>query len=377
MRLPKYRRHSLRDFAFVEVDGRRVRLPGPYNSAESREEYGRVLQRLTAPADVIAPPVIESPTVADLVDAWLDWCQGYYPASGQEYVQCCYAAKAVLNNYAGSYLSDFGPRLLKAVRAEMIAAGLSRRCINHRINRIRRMFRWGVEHELVPAAVLEGLRAVAPLRAGRCSAPEPPPVAPVAESAVAATLPYLSPVLRAMVEVQRLTGMRSNNLCRLRPAEIIQEGGAWWYCPEHHKGAWRGKVLRVPLGPRCQAVLAPFLNRDPQRPCFSPVESEAWRGKRHAKRKKRALRDHYDTGSYRRAILYAIRRCNADRKKAGLDPIPSWHPYQLRHSVATTVRERFGLEGSQVYLGHARADVTQLYAERDLALAARIAAEIG
>jgi hypothetical protein len=31
----------------------------------------------------------------------------------------------------------------------------------------------------------------------------------------------------------------------------------------------------------------------------------------------------------------------------------------------------------KVLLGHARADVTQVYAERDLALAERVAAEIG
>jgi hypothetical protein len=49
----------------------------------------------------------------------------------------------------------------------------------------------------------------------------------------------------------------------------------------------------------------------------------------------------------------------------------------VRHSHATEVRRRFGLEGAQVVLGHARADITQVYAERDLSLAERIAAEIG
>jgi hypothetical protein len=35
------------------------------------------------------------------------------------------------------------------------------------------------------------------------------------------------------------------------------------------------------------------------------------------------------------------------------------------------------LEATQVVLGHARADVTQVYAERDPSLATRIAAEAG
>jgi hypothetical protein len=45
--------------------------------------------------------------------------------------------------------------------------------------------------------------------------------------------------------------------------------------------------------------------------------------------------------------------------------------------VETEVRRRDGLEGAQVSLGHAKADVTQLYAERNTVLAEMIAAEVG
>jgi integrase len=54
-----------------------------------------------------------------------------------------------------------------------------------------------------------------------------------------------------------------------------------------------------------------------------------------------------------------------------------WHPYQLRHSFATRVRKQHGLEAAQVLLGHSRADVTQVYAERNQALALEVAAKIG
>jgi hypothetical protein len=54
-----------------------------------------------------------------------------------------------------------------------------------------------------------------------------------------------------------------------------------------------------------------------------------------------------------------------------------WHPNQLRHTRGTDVRRHYGLEAAQVILGHQRADVTQIYAERDLTLAERVAAEIG
>src|SRR5262249_9231679 len=54
-----------------------------------------------------------------------------------------------------------------------------------------------------------------------------------------------------------------------------------------------------------------------------------------------------------------------------------WTPNQLRHLHATEVRRRYGLEAAQVALGHAQADVTQIYAERNLALAQKVAAEMG
>jgi integrase len=54
-----------------------------------------------------------------------------------------------------------------------------------------------------------------------------------------------------------------------------------------------------------------------------------------------------------------------------------WTPLQLRHAAATLIRARFGLEAAQTVLGHAKADVIQVYAERDLAKANSVMAEIG
>ena len=54
-----------------------------------------------------------------------------------------------------------------------------------------------------------------------------------------------------------------------------------------------------------------------------------------------------------------------------------WHPNQLRHTFATRVRKEHGLEAAQVLLGHSRADVTQVYAERNEELATVVAAKIG
>ena len=53
-------------------------------------------------------------------------------------------------------------------------------------------------------------------------------------------------------------------------------------------------------------------------------------------------------------------RCDACQAAA----LPHWHPHQLRHTHATEVRRRFGLEAAQVGVGHSQARVTEVYAER-------------
>jgi integrase len=49
----------------------------------------------------------------------------------------------------------------------------------------------------------------------------------------------------------------------------------------------------------------------------------------------------------------------------------------LRHTAATLIRKQFGLEAAQVILGHAVADVTQVYAERDAEKARAVARQVG
>lgn len=416
-RVPKYRRHSTRDFAFVEHRGRRIRLPGRHNSPESRSAYTRILRQIIRAEEREEIPVIDL-TVGHLVRAYLDWAVDYY-SGNKEYVQLCYAAGPLVHLHADTWVDEFGPTALKEVRQVMVDGSWANKSVamdderrevprawsrthtNQQINRIRRMFRWGVENEMVPATVLEALKAVAPLRKGRTTAAEPTPVEPVPPKHVDAILPHVSPTVAAMVRLQQITGMRSANLCQMRLCEIDQSAAVWLYCPDAHKGAWRDAALVIPLGPQAQALLAPFLNRDEKAYVFSPREALAWwrahrppehkpnrktpiypselkareaaKAARRRKRTSQRIRDHYDPDSYRRAILYGLEKANKNRKQK----IPAWHPHQLRHTVATTVRKRYGLEGSRVYLGHAHAETTQIYAQRDLELALRIASDIG
>jgi integrase len=186
-----------------------------------------------------------------------------------------------------------------------------------------------------------------------------------------------------MVRLQRVAGLRPGEVCRIRQSDIDMTGAVWIYRLANHKTAYRGKNRTIALGPQAQELLKPFLTDDPEAFLFCPRKAmeeinairaakrttkfyESGRQRRKAK-PKRKPGERYSVCSYG----YAIRRACL---KSG---IPQWHPNQLRHSFGTDVRKRYGLEGAQVGLGHSRADVTQVYAERDLSLAERIAKEIG
>jgi site-specific recombinase XerD len=160
-----------------------------------------------------------------------------------------------------------------------------------------------------------------------------------------------------------------------------------------------GRRRLVALGPKARAIVERYLDRPPQAYLFSPAEVAEWRAEhrrrerparrtplypcearrvqreklaRRRRQRRRAPGERYDSNTYYRAIGYGIRKAN----KGGV-VIPSWHPNQLRHSRATEVRRQYGLEAAQVVLGHAKADVTQVYAERDLERAKEIARKTG
>jgi hypothetical protein len=81
--------------------------------------------------------------------------------------------------YGNLPVDQFGPKLLKSVQQGMVDDGLSRSTINDRINRIRRVFKWGVSEQIVPVSVLQSLQTVAGLQTGNGPRHEKPlPLSP-------------------------------------------------------------------------------------------------------------------------------------------------------------------------------------------------------
>jgi len=236
---------------------------------------------------------------------------------------------------------------------------------------------------------------------------------------VEAVQPFVSRQVWAMIQLQLLTGARAGELTRMRPCDIDRSGDVWVYQPQEHKTAHHGFARRIYLGPKAQELLSPFLLRDSQAYCFCPTEAvDEWRreafknritplsqgngpGTNRKESPKWRPGERYKTDTYRCAIARACdrafpppfplaKRCDETvikwRKRLtkvykvellAWRKAHRWHPHQLRHAYATHVRKDFGLEVAQILLGHSKADVTQIYAERDMDRAAKVAASIG
>jgi integrase len=397
-RQPSYRFQKSRNCAVVTIDGK-DRYLGPYDSPESHEKYARLIaewrESQRQAKGSVSPRTDPALSINDMLLAYWKFAKTYYVRDGEptkELTSMQEAIRPLRKLYGRTEARQFGPKALKAVRQDLIDGDLSRKVTNHRINRIKRIFKWAVAEELVPPASLHGLQAVTGLRFGRTEARETDPVKPVADEWVTPILPYVAPQVATMIQLQRLTGMRPCEVVLMRESDIDRSGPVWVYEPHHHKNRWRGHRRLIPLGPKAQAMLAAFSKRPSAAYIFSAKEAEDARNANRkqnrktpmtpsqAKRKpkakpKRAKKDRYTVDSYRRAIEYGIKAANKDRKEDA--QIGHWYPLQLRHTRATEVRRLFGLEAAQVSLGHARADVTEVYAEKNLELATKIAAETG
>lgn len=399
--VPKYRRHRASGQAVVTLSGRDIYL-GPHGSRTSINEYDRLISEwLIGGRQLPNDRKDDALYVAELIAAYRRHAREYYVRSDGSRTDEARLIDDALSHvrrlYGRTLATEFGPKRLKAVRRSMIDAGWARTHINKQIGRVKRMFRWATEEELVPAEIHRALQAVRGLRKNRSDARESEPILPVDDATVDATLSALPSVVRDMVQFQRLTGCRPGEVCNLRPCELDRSGDIWIYQPAMHKMEYRDRPRIITVGPRSQNILRPYLLRPENWFCFSPKESEQKRrelahqarktpanhgntpGSNRKKTPKRKARDHYDVASYRRAIHRAISKVNRQRRNANPEAelLERWSPNRLRHLAATEIRKRFGLEAAQVILGHARADVTQVYAERDLAKAIKVARKVG
>jgi integrase len=380
---PSYKLHKPSGQARVRIDGHSVYL-GLYGSPESRERYDDLIAEWFARNGDASR---YSLTVDDLSLLFVEHAKAYYLKDGEptsEVSNIRIALRPLIKLFGTIRVRDFGPLKLKQVRQEMIDAGCVRTSINRQVSRIRLMFKWGVENELLPVDVHTALATVSGLRTGRSKAVESEPVKPVAEAFIDAIEEYVPRQIWAMIQLQLLSGARPGEVASMRGCDLTMTGTTWEYRPARHKTQHRGKTRVVFLGPKAQAIIREFLKTDMQAYLFSPRDVvDELNARRRANRKspmtpsqskrtrkanpKRKPGERYTKDSYRVVIQRACDRAN----------VPRWSPHQLRHNSGTWIRREADIDTARTVLGHSTLDVTEIYAEKDFDAARRIMAKIG
>lgn len=258
-------------------------------------------------------------------------------------------AGAALVSFAGDKpVSWFGFRAFAQLR-EFICepidgAKLTLRTVNAKIDHVKKIFKYGAELGIGidnnQLAVLLAFEHVKPSER-KCNAALQ--IMPVPQDLFGRILPFLSDEIASMARLQLEIGCRAADVCNARYDEVVRQPdqdtrcqklgittenskGCWWFFPTKYKGSTNGKEnYYYVLGPDSQALLKPFFD-DPERLgdefIFNPARAVAAQN-----RAKRAVRktkvqpsqqnrrkanpqgskpgEHYDTGSYDRALKRA------------------------------------------------------------------------
>ena len=364
--LPTLGFHKATGQARCYVNGKSVYL-GPYGAPDTTRKYGELIARIAAGLPVATAVTTskdpdQGPSVAEVCLSFWTHAQTHYvkngkPTSEIEGFRSC--LRIVRSLYGESPAKKFGPLALKAVRAAMVEGDpkakdskgnlkprkpWSRTVCNHQISRIRRVFKFAVENELIEVSVLSALQAVQPLLAGRTEAHDNPKRHAVDQDKIEAVKSRVRPLVRDLIDLQILTGARSGELLGLTAGMIDRTNQTWKAVITDHKTVHHGQVRMIPFGPKAQLILTKYLQAD------------------QAKRLFKMRREGY---------------CRAITRACELAEIERWTPHWLRHTYATRTREQLGIEAVQSVVGHATTEMTKHYSSQMETLAMKTAQQVG
>ena len=147
-RKPAYLLHKATGQARVRIGGK-DRYLGAYGSPESKARYEEIVTEwLLRHTDSLKSQL----RLDELALLYLEHARSYYVKNGKqtsEVYNVRLALRPLVKLFGQTRISDFGPKKLTAVRDAMIAQGCVRTSINRQVERIKRMFGWGVASELV------------------------------------------------------------------------------------------------------------------------------------------------------------------------------------------------------------------------------------
>lgn len=362
----------------IRVNGRDYYL-GKAGSAEAKAEYARLIVQLTAEGKVGPPEKrVAGPgfTVNEVLDRFRQHAERTYSKRGRELDQFRLALQPLSRLYGDLPAAHFDAEKLRELQDAMLSGswmtdedrahprrpktgGVSRGVVNHRVIKIRTVWRWAEEMaKLVPPGSWAALRVVRPVRRNRPGAREGPGVKPSTLAEVKAVCRHAPPAVAAMLLVQFWSGMRSGEVRIMRAGDVDRTGEVWLYRPRQHKTDYLGHSRVIMLGRKAQAVLAAWLQgKGPDDPVFPSPGSPSHGGAGNP----------YTMDGYAQAAARAA-------KKAG---IKGFRPYGGRHATRMRVSREVSDEAARSVLGQRSLDVALRYGSTDLDLAKKAAKKLG
>ncbi len=299
-------------------------------------------------------------TVEELCDKYMEWAATYYRDSDGNTTKTVACTRCALREFREMFgrrrVADLEHADMIDLREVVIGKGLGRKTVNERLATVKRMVSWALEENLIYAQTKSELTQIALEKRRRSRARDEKVVRAAPREDVEAVAAAVAPSLGDMIRVHMLTGMRPEEICSMRWADIEKRGDVWIYRPAHHKNEWRMQPRAVVIGPRAQGLIS--RRKGEGEFVFSPkvAQGERFEEMRRNRKSKvqpsqvcRAKEEPMRTpgqcwtpDTYRRAVN---RKC----EQLG---IAKWNPNQLRHSCATEVRRVYGLDAARAVLGH-------------------------
>lgn len=360
--IPSYLLHSSSGQARVRIDGK-DHLLGEYDSEESKIRYAELISGTVPvkPADADEediPAVDQGVSVNEICLSFLTHAKTHYVKNGKPTSELyCFKSciKVLRELYGMAPANTFGPKRLKTVRAKMIDLGWARGNINRMVCRIRQIFKYAIEEELIGGGddeedqrdviIMTRLKSVAPLLAGKTEAHDNAPREALEVKAINAVKKLVRPLVADLIDLQLHTGARSGELVALTPSTINRSGKTWKSVLADHKTVHHGARRAVHFGPKAKVIIEKRMAETKPGGKLFPITRTA----------------------YCRAVT---RACD----KAGIE---RWTPHWLRHTFCTRVREKLGIEAAQSMAGHTKSQATADYAKKMDRLAAKTAATVG
>lgn len=425
--MPKMTRQSKKsgDYAIVRftIDGKRkIFYLGAWNSPEAESKY-RQLATLYYSGELESNSVSKSNLAIEyLYDKFLDTIEGKRDSDSNNYRRAMrYAIECFGDNLAIGDFSDdtraigiltrYQSYLLSIAGEERYAysgfyksgrrAGMPRKIKIKRewtytgINRLVKywlsLLRWGCRQGIIPFNVLRVADELFPLTA-KSGLKRAPAAQTVEDSTLKAIMPFMTPTLREMIQIQRGTGMRAIEICELRVGDIDQSGERWKVKTQRHKTErfCRNRYFSFSLE-ETELLRRRIDGKSPEAFVFSQKESfqeyyemiragrktpvykqERAHEKKVARVRLNRFHDYFTEKSYGQSVRTAIRRA----RKAGVE-CPDFAPKDIRHAAYTAYSAKYGVELASKNAGHTSPRMADVY-DHSLALAAdKLASERG